>query len=519
MDVKPVLTLVPISGQALERVVIDASEPVYVGRSSRCHVRLPVDSRLVSRLHATIAYRSGLWYITDESRRGTFVRGEKLRPNEPSAISDGDAIRFGDYEFVAETRGPDDDSLGPEGSYTLSSQAVDLGAIDAARVLASALALPARLALASEERGIYSAASEYLVSALSPAIATAYVCVVSPTGNLQVLGRAERGDRSSLRGEIMQPIMSRRIVRRLLETPESVLFMQRSFGDETFSATVNGSPHALGASLLESDSEGNITILYAVGDIALVHGGELVAQYLCLVSTLVRQHMLTLRRAQLAKCFSPQILELLGQRDGAAALSGEPRVTHATSLFFDVRGSSLPLDSTPQELGQVYQDLRRVLSIATESVFAAGGTIIDYAGDAVFAAWGVPFARADQADCAVGCAMEITRRVNAMRFRGLGRGGALCGIGIATGEVLAGAVGSSIVFKYGVFGPSVSVAARLATLTKPGLIGRPILMTAAVRAQLDSFAKYAQHVGDVDLPGIGDGVEVHEARLETDEAR
>jgi class 3 adenylate cyclase len=519
MDSKPVLTLVPTTGQALERVVIDSTEPVYVGRSSRCHVRLPAESRLASRLHATIAYRNGAWYITDESRRGTFVRGEKLRPKEPSAILDGDAIRFGDCEFAAQTSGPEEDSLGPEGSYTLSSQAVDLGAIDATRVLASVLTLPARLSLASEESGIYSAACEYLVSALSPVIATAYACVFSPEGDVQVLGRANRADVSSLRGEILKPIMSRRIARRLLEAPESVLFIQRNYGDATFSATVDGAPHALGASLLESDAAGNHTMLYAVGDMALVRGGELVAQYLRLVSTLVRQHLLTLRRSHLSRCFSPQILELLGQRDGAAALSGEPTVTQATSLFFDVRGSSLRLDATPQDLAQVYQDLRRVLSIATESVFAAGGTIIDYAGDAVFAVWGVPFARADQADCAVGCAMEITRRVNAVRFRGLGRGGALCGIGIASGEVLAGAVGSSIVFKYGVFGPSVSVAARLASLTKPGLLGRPVLMTAAVRAQLDLYARHAHHVGEVDLPGIGNGVEVHEARIATDEAR
>jgi class 3 adenylate cyclase len=511
------LILVPGSSSGLERVVIHEAEDVQVGRSNRCEVRLPQSSRFASRVHARLGFHDGTWYVTDESRRGTFLEGERVPQGAAMAVRDGARLRFGDCEFIAELGEPEDSetSIGLEGTYTVSTRSVNLAAIDTTKVLQSALQLPDLLSGAAGESNLYGSACDYLITALSPAIASAYVAQTSDDDGVSIVGRADRPGFYDAQREISKPIVSRRVVQRLKESPESVLFLHRRSAEATFSATVSAVTHVLCAAVLEFDGKARTTILYAVGDHALDQSAELVAQYMRLVSTLVRQHLHTLRRAHLAKYFSPKIVRLLTQRDGAAVLEGEPVMMRATSLFFDVRGSSLTMDAHANELVGIYSDLRRVIDIVTDIVFASDGTIIDYAGDGVFAAWGVPFPQDDQAELSVRCALEILRRLNRTRFKVLQGRHPVCGIGIAQGDVLAGPVGSAIVFKYGILGPSVNAAQRLAALTKRDGLNRPILITANVRQQL-SGEVVTRSLGEVELLGMRSHVEVFEAVVPSD---
>jgi class 3 adenylate cyclase len=516
MDPAKVLILIPADGKTAERVVLQGNDKVYVGRSSRCQVRLPGDSRMVSRLHASLLCRDGDWYITDESRRGTFLQGEKLEPGQPHNIPHGAVLRFGDCEYIAHTQAQDDVITNTDAPYTLSSQVVRLGSIDTARVLQAAFELPELLARATDEASIYSVACEYLVQTLSPVIATAFVGSVDSSQSVSVLGRAERASHVSATRSLFQPVISRRVIAQLKASPESVVFMRRSFEDPALNVTVSGSPNTIGAALLDTGYAGNLVVLYVIGDVVLASGDGLVAQYLRLLSTLVRQHLLTRRQAHLAKYFSPNVVRLILERDPQTDIDCEPRVAKATSFFFDVRGSSLPMAATPEERSRLYVELRHVLSVVTEAVFETGGTIIDYAGDAVFAVWGVPRAQADQADRAVGCALRVLQRLRGANLVTLRSGAELCGIGIATGEVLVGPVGSSVMFKYGVFGPSVSAAQRLATLTKPDALDRPILIAEHVQRELGRYARGSRYVAQVPLRGMDSMVEVFEVLPETE---
>jgi len=509
LDPAQVLILVPQDGHGLERIVLKSADAIHVGRSSRCQVRLPSDSRMVSRLHATLSWRGGTWFITDASRRGTYLQGEKLEPGAPRTIPHGASLRFGDCEFTALTR-PDEEQRAPETSYTLSSHLVQLGTIDTAKVLQAAFELPELLATAIDEHAIYSFACDYLVRALSPVIATAFVATIDPNQPVSLLGRAERGSHSTATRDLFRPVISRRVIAQLKSSPESVVFIQRSIDDPQLSVTVSGSSQAVGAALLDRDTSGSLVVLYVIGDVVLTHGDTLVAQYLRLVSTLVRQHLLARRQAHLTKYFSPNVVQLILDRDPHTDIEREPLVAKATSFFFDVRGSSLRLEASPEERSKLYRDLRRVLSIVTEAVFENGGTIIDYAGDAVFAVWGVPLAQPDQADRAVGCALKVVQRLREEAFLTMQPGAQLCGIGIATGEVLVGPVGSSVMFKYGVFGPSVSAAQRLAALTKPDQLDREILISHEVRSELQQLRTATRHVAQVALRGMDSMVEVFE---------
>jgi class 3 adenylate cyclase len=341
---------------------------------------------------------------------------------------------------------------------------------------------------------------------------------VASEGGMDIAACARRPDLDDAPPTAIKPIASRRLLQRLLAAPESVLFLTRGESEPSFTMTQDmTAARALGAAMLEMEGPGQYTILYALGEVALEQV-KLVAPYLRLTATLVRQHLATQRRAHLSKYFSPQILRLLTQRGAAAVVEGEPHIAAATILFFDVRGSSAPLDSSSTQIDALYHDLRRILSIVTETIFESQGTVIDYAGDAVLAVWGVPFAQHDQADRAVGSALEIVRRLNRTRFRVLADGRQAGGLGIASGEVLVGPVGSSDVFKYGVFGPSVSAAQRLSALTKDSALGRPILMASSVAEQLVRYRGQTQPVATVELQGMSSRVQIHEPVCELAES-
>ena len=504
-----VLILIPQAGHEAERIVLSRADAVQVGRSSRCRVRLPSESRMASRLHATLSFRAGTWFITDTSRRGTYVDGQRLVPGEACAIAHGACLRFGDCEYIVLTHA-DDEPRAPETAYTLSSQLVQLGTIDTAKVLQAAFELPELLATAMDEHAIYSFACDFLVRALSPVIATAFVASIGPNQPVQWLGRAERGGQAGSTHDLFRPVISRRVIAQLESSPESVVFIQRNVDGPELSVTASSSSQAVGAALLDRVAAGGVTVLYVTGDVVLTHGDKLVAQYLRLVSTLVRQHLLARRQAHLTKYFSPSVVQLILDGDPQTDIEREPRVARATSFFFDVRGSSLPLQASSDERSTLYRDLRRVLSIVTEAVFEDGGTIIDFAGDGVFAVWGVPLPQPDQADRAVSCAVKVVQRVREEAVFTSRPGAQLCGIGIATGEVLVGPVGSSVMFKYGVFGPSVSAAQRLAVLTKPDQLDREILISREVRSQLQRLRGATRHRGHVSLRGMDSHLEVFE---------
>lgn len=503
----------PEGSFGLQPIWVEPGDAIAVGRSSRCQLRLPVDARLVSRVHASLFARDGTWYVLDESRYGTFVDGWRVPHKKPIPLPDGVGLRFGDCSFLVQLDGGvTRDAFDADSAYRVSVQTVDLAAsVNVARILQSALELPERLGCASNEPSMYNAACEYLVNTLAPALVAAYVVVCDADGNLDVLGRADRGGADAERPDLLKPTVSRRILQRLRSAPQSVVFLQRRLDGMSLDATVSASTRILGASWLEADAMGRPTVLYAIGDHVLAEGEELVAQYLSLVGTLVRQHLRTLRNAHLANYFSPKIVQLLMKKGGRALIEGEARLASCTSLFFDVRGSSLAVASSATDLTCVHEELRAVIGDVTDAVFDADGTIIDYAGDGVFAVWGVPFPQSDQALLATRCAMSIHQRLRRRSFRALGASGVLCGMGIAKGDVLVGAVGSASVAKYGVLGPSVHVAQRLAMLRGPGFGESPICVTSVVAEELGGSGIQLRALGPMQLPGLDGEMQVFQA--------
>lgn len=198
-------------------------------------------------------------------------------------------------------------------------------------------------------------------------------------------------------------------------------------------------------------------------------------------------------RDLLGKVVSKEIAsELLS---GKVELGGEER--QVTVLFSDIRNFTTLCEQLPAT--QIVGLLNRYLSRMSEVIESQGGVVDKYIGDAVMALFGAPVARADAATAAVRAAIamqEALRELHALHdAEGLPR--LATGIGIHTGPVVAGNLGSTHRMNYTVIGDAVNLASRLQGLTRE--YDSAIIVSAATAAVAPGFAY--RPLGEVRVKG------------------
>ena len=168
-------------------------------------------------------------------------------------------------------------------------------------------------------------------------------------------------------------------------------------------------------------------------------------------------------RNNLARYFSPNIVELLAAQD--EPLGAVRRETVAV-LFADIVGFTQMAEAMPPEA--VLAMLREFHVRMTAQIFACGGTVDKYIGDAIVAVFGVPSASSKDAANALACAgkmLDALESWNDDRERA-GEGRLAMGIGVNYGPAVLGDVGSEHSMSFTVIGDTVNTAARLQTLTR-----------------------------------------------------
>jgi CheY-like chemotaxis protein/class 3 adenylate cyclase len=214
-------------------------------------------------------------------------------------------------------------------------------------------------------------------------------------------------------------------------------------------------------------------------------------------------------RAQVGQFFSPTMRGLLDVQGTAGLLA--PVRRNVSVLHFDLRGFSRATERAEGEaLASVlehYGHLTEVMTLATSSIFAHEGIVLDFAGDSILAGWGAPAEQPDHAQRAVQAAIEIVARVQAVPLPFSSPGGLQCGIGLSCGDVVAGQLGGRDQIKYGWMGRVVNQAARLEGLTK--YFGVPILLTGPCRERLGHRSDI-RRIGKVRPAGMDEAVEIHE---------
>lgn len=190
------------------------------------------------------------------------------------------------------------------------------------------------------------------------------------------------------------------------------------------------------------------------------------------------------RRAFVQKAFghyiSPKMVEQLVQGDVPLELGGVKK--ELSILFSDIRGfTSLSEKLSPEELVSL---LNEYLDTMTQVILEEEGTVDKYIGDAIMAFWGAPIPVKNHHEKAVRAALRMKHALAELQRRWAlaGKPKINIGIGINSGLVVVGNIGSTKRFDYTVIGDNVNLASRLEGLTK--LYELTLLITQATRQHL-----------------------------------
>lgn len=175
--------------------------------------------------------------------------------------------------------------------------------------------------------------------------------------------------------------------------------------------------------------------------------------------------------APLAEAGAKELEEALASMlEGAEAGSEGFLSREVTILLADLRGFTSVSESYPVRL--VIEILNRYLSRMSEIIFRYGGTIDKFMGDSIMVLFGAPIAHDDDVERAVACAidMQIAMVELNRRQKALGMPELYMGIGINTGTVMAGRVGSELYSEYTVIGDEVNLASRIEAFSLRGQV-------------------------------------------------
>jgi adenylate cyclase len=197
--------------------------------------------------------------------------------------------------------------------------------------------------------------------------------------------------------------------------------------------------------------------------------------------------------------------DVLEHADENLRLAGVRR--EGSVLFSDLRGFTSFSETLPPD--QVIEVLNHYLSEMSDAIMDHGGTLISYMGDGIMAVFGAPIEQPDHADRAVAAAAEMLGvrlgRFNEwLRDAGLSEGFEM-GIGINSGIVMSGQVGSERRVEYTAIGDTTNTAARLEGMTK----GTPhqVFIAESTRALMASPERL-QHVDELAVRGRSASVRV-----------
>jgi len=193
-------------------------------------------------------------------------------------------------------------------------------------------------------------------------------------------------------------------------------------------------------------------------------------------------------KRQLANLFGhyipPELVDEMSESPEEYSLDGENR--EMTVLFSDVRGfTTISEGMDPKQLTQL---MNALLTPMTRVIHKNRGTIDKYMGDAIMAFWGAPLADSEHPRHALYAAMEMIEELKIMQeeFRQRGWPEVNIGIGVNTGDMNVGNMGSEFRMAYTVLGDAVNLGSRLEGLTKN--YGVNIIVSETTRSEIPEFA-------------------------------
>lgn len=211
------------------------------------------------------------------------------------------------------------------------------------------------------------------------------------------------------------------------------------------------------------------------------------------------------RYSELRRYLSPRLTERILQSGEPLGL--EPQRKMMTVMFSDIRSFSALTDSLEPE--EIFTLLDRYLTEMTHLIHRHEGTLNKIIGDGLLVFFGDPVPIKDHAKRAVMMAMDMQRKVAELKEEWLLYGHELgVGIGINTGYMTVGNIGSEMHKDYTVIGNQVNVAARLESIAKPG----QILISHRTYGRVKDLLT-AEKVGEIKVKGIHSPIGTYNVRI------
>jgi len=166
--------------------------------------------------------------------------------------------------------------------------------------------------------------------------------------------------------------------------------------------------------------------------------------------------------------FSPDLAKQIAEHNEDVKLGGAKR--DVVILFSDIRGfTTMSEHMDPDDLAHL---LREYFTEMVDIIFRHGGTLDKFIGDAIMALWGAPFGTEDDADKAMRAAIDMQRKLVELNehWKQTEKPHIAIGIGINSGQVFAGNIGSQQRLEYTVLGDAVNTASRLCSNAGKGEI-------------------------------------------------
>ncbi len=176
------------------------------------------------------------------------------------------------------------------------------------------------------------------------------------------------------------------------------------------------------------------------------------------------------KRERLGRFLSPQVTSrILATSDSQDAALAVPEVKDASVLFADIVGfTTMSEKMSPSQVALLLNDY---LSRMTEVIFKYEGTLDKYIGDAIMAVFGAPLDMPDHAYRSIMAALEMQERLTEFNTERKEGPHLRIRIGINSGKVVAGEIGSINKKEYTVLGDTVNTASRLeSSVAKPGMV-------------------------------------------------
>lgn len=249
-----------------------------------------------------------------------------------------------------------------------------------------------------------------------------------------------------------------------------------------------------GATQLAFDAGRVITLVYPLLALAISAVAAIAVAYF----TEIRERLRT--RNAFRRFIPAEVVDqVLAQTGDELRLGGIE--AECTVMFSDVRGFTTFSESS--EPARVIDILNHYLTEMTEAILEHGGTLVSYMGDGIMAVFGAPLAQPDHADRALAAACEMLQvRLPSFnewaREQGIGDGFQM-GIGLNSGKVMAGNVGSLQRLEYTVIGDTTNTASRLEGMTKG--TGHQLFVAESTRELLSGDAPALVFVDDLPVRG------------------